>query len=579
MKCTHCGHNVKAGKFCDHCGALAESASEPSAAAYDSSANKEYDFTGSASQTPKNAPRVWIYVLAVVLLLSAFIGMQFFLNSDSNVLFSVKSDNPTITSQEAQTVYKSELGKDTVLVARRGEKLYYVYGDEIVRLSESAGDIDIYISTEQIADGTFFVVENLKTSENAYAPLDLSSENYFVGDLVMITPDKKRTFIAENVYELIFSSYDDVLYYQVVETDRQKLCVVIDGKSHDLTGWVDGNIHFEFGAPDGSLVYFRHLTEDSTELCIGQNGSYDVTYTTENDAYWVTGDDQDPVIIVEYIDNIQHYLVVENGEIIATLPNGLACDANFANSNLIVESTAYEMILYEDYTSPVLLACGLTADDSFVLLYTSGYETDWLLYTVDQVLYILDTSDRAAEPILLGPVTEWYYSYDPETQSVYITGNPDIVYTYVLGDDQAKQVPLTESAVSAYNINGAAESFYYFTGDANTYDYTIDYTDLYYYNGSEHVLLMSDASWFVGVVVPAFNNEKVLWLANGELYMANPDGTNQQTLMESAWWVLNSGGNIYGISYDGEVYLLSSDGSHTLLLDGSDDFFTLDPKW
>ena len=490
-------------------------------------------------------------------------------------------DSPSETSAtlESEPIADAKTESDSVLVVLRGQELYYISGEESVLLSESAGDIDLFYGTEMIADGTIFVVENPQMSDSFYTPDNSDDEYYRVGNLYMITPDGKRKKIDESVYEVVYSQQDSVCYYQVVETDRQKLCVIIDGVSHDLTGWVDQNIVFEYGVPNGSLVYFRHITEDRVELCIGQGGAYEVAYESENNVYWLTGDDQDPVYIVDYAYDILHFSVYEDGEIVAELPDGVNWDINFKNGNLILESTDHDLLLFEDDSIPIVLATGMASYDELALVDIRGFATDWVLFSINKVLYILDTNDRATEPVMLGPVDEWYYSYDPVTETVYITGDADMVYIYVLGDEEARAVPLMEKAVNAYQMDGAAESFYYFTGDTDTYDYTVDSTDLYYYDGNQHVLLMSGAYWYVGKVVPAFDGAKVFYLANGNLYMADADGYNQQTALYDAWWVTESGGDIYAISYDGEVYLISEDGSQALIMDGVDDFLVLKPEW
>ncbi|MEX1307717.1 MAG: zinc ribbon domain-containing protein [Eubacteriales bacterium] len=584
MKCSNCGHNVNPGEFCNNCGTLAAYSHASSAQGHKTtpSYNTPTDHASSPmdalGQPKKTALPIWVYVLPVVILLLAFIVVLIFTDVKFDGQSASKEDS-IVFDGIAEPVYQPILGEDPLLIAKKSEKLYYLNGEKPVLLSESAADTDLFFATEQIADGTFFVVDNLKKSESPYQPKISDNDVYRVGDLVMITPDGVRTHIDESVYEVVYSIYDEVCYYQVVEKDRQKLCVVKGGVSYDLTGWVDENIQFAYGATDGSLVYFHHLTKDGTELCIGQNGSYTVEYFSEYSAYWITGEDKDPITILEYANRAQHFSVYKDGEIVMTLQDGVNWDINYINSNLIIESIEHELILCQDSNTPIVLDSGIDPNSEIALVDARGYITDWLLYTKDHVLYILNTQDRKAQPIPLGPVKEWYFSYDPHTQTVYITGSPTTIYTYVLGEKSAKEIPFEDSAAYVYHIDGMAESFYYFSGDASTYDYTLDTTDLYYYNGSEHILLMRDASWYVGVVTSAFEGEKVLWLADGELYMANADGTNQQTVLSGAWWVAKSGDNIYGISYEGEVYLIFSDGSLALLMDGVDDVLVLDPEW
>ncbi|MEX1307716.1 MAG: hypothetical protein AB1Z19_04235 [Eubacteriales bacterium] len=556
-----------------HCGTFVEEPivsavptekAEPSRAKQTVTLKEDMVISYNTTTTPKKALPIWVYILPIAVFILAFLLTFVFLRSDIS-LFGGKG---------------TTLGESRLLIVRCGDDLYYIDGEETVQLSENADGIEsLFACVEQIADGTFFVVDNLRASDSPYEELTREGGKYIVGDLIMTTPDGEQTKIDENVYETVYSLYDDVCYYQVIEEDRQKICVVIDGETHDLTGWVDGNIDYDSGTPDGARTYFTIVDEDEMIVCVGEDGDYETVMQSDDFLYWLVSDSEEFNYIVKYSDDIFTFYAVEDDNVINTLPKAVDYDYNSENGTLVIQTTDGDVLVYRDNGYPIELESGLDKDDQLALVSAQGFRTDWVLYSKGNRLYIADVSQDRIDPLRIGSMDDWRYRVDPDTNYIYIKGDTDTLLTYHLGAEAADEVVFMDDIVEWNYIDGFPGGFYYITGDEDSYDYTEDKTDLYYYNGEKHILLQENAEWFVSHVVMAFDAEKVFWQANNHLYMADTDGDNTERVLRDAWWVTLAGDKVYGITYDGEVYLIDSDGDKTEIIDDVDDFLTYWPEW
>ncbi len=588
MKCIHCGHRVKPGKFCMHCGAQAPE-SEPAARTPQQGSSSE----SSAAHTrgyaelavlPERRVSPWLVIVPVLVLIFSFIITLALLtqNSVPGISSANTTVQGTVQNEENRTdwieYHSARLGMDELLLILSDDNLYYLDGITPHLLSDSAWDMDMFSSNEQIADGTFFVVESLAPSSNSGT--GLYDEPYVVGDLIMITPDGERTLIDHHVYEVVFSQYDQVCFYQVVEDNRQKLCVVKDGVSHDLTGWINGNIIYDEGSPDGGKAYFCLQDDSGTSACIAQNGDYEVIKSDLSHPYWLVNDDQNHIYLSEWDDDSYSFFAFADGKIVSVISGVSDYTFNYDSGALAAGRPDGTLELWTSADEMRVIATGFSDESGLAFARSRDGASNILLYSIDRTVYLADFTQSDDSARVVGAIDDWTYTFDSATGTIYIYGDPTGMYVYSYASKKVSHIPFHIDGADAFAVFGREKGFYY-TDDLSdeNYDFAVDTTDLYYYDGSRQIRLTKDGSWFVGNVLSVFDGQKLVWQTDGVLMMADADGKHQKVILDDPHFAVEACGNLYAFDNDGGVYIIGEEGESYLIFEGMDDFMTYKPEW